>query len=54
MKKVNANSVLGVMNLFNSEEYYKYANDVTNPSYNIYKVSNDLIEALTGHNLLCA
>lgn len=28
MKTVNANSVLGVMNLFNNEEYYKYAIDV--------------------------
>ncbi len=28
MKTVNANSVLGVMNLFNNEEYYKYAIEV--------------------------
>lgn len=32
----------------------EYANDTTNPSYNIYKVTNDLIEALTGQRLLCA
>ncbi|CUQ23951.1 hypothetical protein [Bacteroides thetaiotaomicron] len=31
-----------------------YANDATNPSYNIYKVTNDIIEALTGQRLLCA
>lgn len=32
----------------------RYANDTNSPSYNIYKVTNDLIDALTGHNLLCA
>ena len=31
-----------------------YANDINNPLYNIYKVTNDLIEALNGHKLLCA
>lgn len=31
-----------------------YANEVSNSSYNIYKVTNDLIEALNGHKLLCA
>lgn len=28
MKTVNANSIHGVMNLFNNEEYYKYAIEV--------------------------
>lgn len=32
----------------------QYANDVDNPSYNICKVTNDLIEALNGRKLLSA
>lgn len=29
-----------------------YASDQSNPAYNIYKVSDDLIKALTGHKML--
>lgn len=32
----------------------RYVNDTSNPSHSIYKVTNDLIEALNGRKLLCA
>lgn len=31
-----------------------YSDDESNPAHNIYKVVNDLIEALSGRKLLCA
>lgn len=55
-----ASFIAGMVNDENSmDELYRlralvscYADDKSHPAYNIYRVSSDLIEALTGHKML--